>query len=170
MTEHRKRLSECEVTVVIFEQFSSRSEAMNFEKHMILIFKPECNIVYTDKIKRPPTPKQVVKRAAIERERRNTIIRTRRPIYCITTNKFYYGSANAGRVLGIHQARISAAVTGKTKGVEGLFFRYATWQESDLDLSAMGKPDEQDRLTRIDHPTHSPVSSPNDAGDVSERI
>ena len=157
--EHKNRMNSCDFTVKIFARFSCRQETLDFERSMISVLQPECNMQLSrmeEKLirrdqsaeirKERYRQKRIAHREANPRIRKPKKERPKGeykniyPIQCVETGTYYYGATHAGREMQISQARVSATLLGKCSSADGYHFVRATWEESCLDRAAIHKP------------------------------
>ena len=119
------RYKEAPVTVKILHRTHDRREAFNLERHLIRVMKPSCNL--TGVVQTRSGRKRKVKVYDPKPYKYNFL-----PIKCEQTGKYYVGSAEAGRDMGIHQARISAVVNGRCRSADGYTFKRVSWEEAGM--------------------------------------
>lgn len=146
--EHRRVMKGSDISVCIFERYATEKEARDAERCFIIAMQPELNKhhygIKTRTIRREITLANKAKRAERERKRRDAKHSRCRPIMCHQTLQYFYGPRHAGRKMNLCPARISAAVRGICRSVDGITFRYATWDETGLDVDLIGRPKAQD--------------------------
>lgn len=148
---HREALRANDISVKIFNRHRLRADALAQEREMIKTRLPLFNIQNGDTQYRRKkiTAENARKhnnetRAKLAREKRDAKHSKSYPIMCIQTGQYFFGAGHAGRVLNKCRSRIRAAVTGACRSVDGYMFVQATWEESGLDKSLVGRQALQD--------------------------
>lgn len=119
----KARIKTANVDIEIFLFTDNRQEALKLERVMIRVMQPECNITGI-----------INSKTGTQFERSEQPYKLDfRPIKCVQTGKYYKGTADAGRDMNIHQARISAVVHGRCSSADGYTFVRVSWDEAGME-------------------------------------